>query len=213
MSRSFDDSIPDKIENASVGILSDEPITLACWFKPSSLDSTDSLISIGDSAGPGFWRLGTTSADQLFCQKQDNLGSGSGVATLLSPLLTVGTWFHCCAVFESNNSRTVYLDGSNLLLDTTNVTDPNSNRTSIGIQAGNLGTPAPADGLIAEVGIWNVSLTPAEIISLAKGFVPRLIRRNSLVLYAPLIRDIINLKGLALTATGTTVADHPRVFQ
>jgi hypothetical protein len=79
--------------------------------------------------------------------------------------------------------------------------------------------PAPTlggffTGDIAEVGIWNVALTAAEIAPLAKGMTCDKIRPQNLVFYAPLVRDLIDQKG-GLTITnnnGATVATHPRVY-
>ncbi len=70
------------------------------------------------------------------------------------------------------------------------------------------------DGRIAEVGIWNAALTAAEIASLAKGMACDKIRPQSLVFYAPLIREIQDVRG-ARTITNNnaaTVATHPRVY-
>ena len=70
------------------------------------------------------------------------------------------------------------------------------------------------DGLIAEVGIWNAALTAAEIASLADGMTCDKVRPQSLVFYAPLVRDLIDQKGgLAITNNnGATVAPHPRIY-
>ena len=70
------------------------------------------------------------------------------------------------------------------------------------------------DGRLAEVGIWNIDLTAAEIASLAKGMTPDKIRPQSLVFYAPLVRNLIDQKGgLALTNNNSaTVANHPRLY-
>jgi hypothetical protein len=69
-------------------------------------------------------------------------------------------------------------------------------------------------GLIAEVGIWNAALTAAEIASLADGMTCDKVRPQSLVFYAPLVRDLIDVKGgLTITNNNTaTVANHPRVY-
>ena len=66
----------------------------------------------------------------------------------------------------------------------------------------------------AEVGIWNAALTAAEIASLAKGMTCDKIRQQSLVFYAPLVRNLQDVKG-GLTITNNnaaTVANHPRVY-
>ncbi len=69
-------------------------------------------------------------------------------------------------------------------------------------------------GQIAEVGIWNVALTDAEIASLADGMTCDKVRPQSLVFYAPLVRDLQDVRGgLTITNNNTaTVANHPRVY-
>ncbi len=69
-------------------------------------------------------------------------------------------------------------------------------------------------GDIAEVGVWNVALNQQECASLAKGMTCDKVRPQSLVFYAPLVRDLIDTKG-GLTITnnnGATVANHPRIY-
>jgi len=70
------------------------------------------------------------------------------------------------------------------------------------------------NGDIAEPAIWNAALTAAEIASLAKGMTPDKIRPQNLVFYAPLVRNLQDVRG-GLTITnnnGATVANHPRVY-
>jgi hypothetical protein len=68
-------------------------------------------------------------------------------------------------------------------------------------------------GDFAELGMWQATLTAEEVASLAKGMTCDKIRPQSLVFYAPLIRDIQDLaRGMTLTDTSTTVSNHPRVY-
>ncbi len=61
--------------------------------------------------------------------------------------------------------------------------------------------------------MWQATLTAAEIASLSKGMTCDKIRPQSLVYYTPLIRDIQDLaRGMTLTNTNSTVANHPRVY-
>jgi hypothetical protein len=71
------------------------------------------------------------------------------------------------------------------------------------------------NGLLAEHAVWNVGLTQADATALAKGFTPDQVRPQSLVFYAPLVRELRDLRGgLAITAANSpTVANHPRVIQ
>jgi hypothetical protein len=70
------------------------------------------------------------------------------------------------------------------------------------------------NGSLAEVGIWNAALTAAEVLSLARGMSPSLIRPQSLTIYAPLVRDLIDKKsGLTITNNnGSTVSNHTRIY-
>jgi hypothetical protein len=71
-----------------------------------------------------------------------------------------------------------------------------------------------ANAIIAEVGIWNVALTAAEVASLAKGVTCNKIRPQNLVFYAPLIRNLQDTKGgrIITPVNSPIVAAHPRVY-
>jgi hypothetical protein len=121
-------------------------------------------------------------------------------------------------VFASSTSRTAYINGGSSGTNTTSVVPSLLNRTNIGVQflqnAGGTSGISFANGRVAECGIWNAALTAAEVASLAKGMTCDKVRPQSLVFYAPLVRDLIDQKG-GLTITnnnGATVANHPRVY-
>jgi len=105
------------------------------------------------------------------------------------------------------------MDGGSSATNTTTVTQSAQNRLVIGANySTTLGGYCDAD--IAEVGVWNVELTAAEIASLAAGMTCDKVRPQSLVFYAPLVRDLIDAKGgLTITNNNTaTVVNHPRVY-
>jgi hypothetical protein len=123
---------------------------------------------------------------------------------------TQNTWHHCAGIWPSNSSRTSYLDG---VASTAATLTINTSPQVIYVGAFDNSSDRFA-GQLAEVGIWNAALTAAEIASLAKGMTCDKIRPQSLVFYAPLVRDLIDQKG-GLTITnnnGATVATHPRVY-
>jgi hypothetical protein len=70
-------------------------------------------------------------------------------------------------------------------------------------------------GLVSNVGVWNVALTAEEVASLSKGMTCDKVRPQSLGFYAPLERDLIDVRGgRAITnQNGATVANHPRIYQ
>jgi len=140
-------------------------------------------------------------------------GGGSSVLTLISTSgCSANTWHHACAVFTSATSRTIYLDGGNSATNTTSSTPSGINQMNIGsfkTAAGNW-----FNGQVAEVGLWSAALTQPEIASLAAGMTCDKVRPQSLVFYAPLVRDLVDAKGgLTITNNNTaTVVNHPRVY-
>jgi hypothetical protein len=69
------------------------------------------------------------------------------------------------------------------------------------------------NGRMASLAIWNASLPDSLCESLEKGFSPLRIQPQSLQLYIPMVRDIKDMmRGVAITVTGSTVADHPRSY-
>jgi hypothetical protein len=69
-------------------------------------------------------------------------------------------------------------------------------------------------GAIADVAYWNVAISAAEVASLTRGFTPDQIRPQSLQFYAPLVRDLSDVRGgRTITNVNTaTVASHPRII-
>lgn len=68
------------------------------------------------------------------------------------------------------------------------------------------------NGKIAEAAIYNRVITPAEAAQHAAGYSCLKFPRG-LIFYTPLIRDAQDIAGgLTATITGTTVADHPRIY-
>ena len=188
------------------------PITVACWYNgDTSPAAVFPFIVVWSSTDNDRLNLvkGATGGDIVATYIND------GVATVNSSAngaYSAATWKHACGVFASVTSRTVYSDGVAATENTSSVTGLSSfNRITIG---SNHLVSSFHDGKLAEVGIWNVALTAAEIASLADGFTCDKIRPQSLVFYAPLVRDLQDVKGgLTITNNNTaTVVAHPRVY-
>jgi hypothetical protein len=192
--------------------VSTEPLTLACWALKDTT-SNNMMIALTDSANAGTTIGLLSTGGALVNARVTDVNTETSTAGVS----VTGTWFHAAGVFNSTSSRTAYANGvagsANLNLQAPTATD----RICIGVRG--RGTPiAPTqyhDGLIAEVGIWDVALTAAEIASLAAGVTCDKVRPQSLRFYAPLIRDLQDVRdGLTITNTnGATVADHPRVYK
>lgn len=186
------------------------PMTLAMWYRPSSLSAPARAMTVSASNGHRHQLTFLPPSSEA----QAVTVGGSGVAAANgSNSWVVGTWYHHAGVFASATDRSVWVSGSQVGTNTTNPGALNTfDRVTIGAGAVPAGVFFPGD--IAEVGVWNVALAAAEIASLAKGVACRLVRPQSLVFYAPLIRDLQDLRGgLTITNNNTaTVAVHPRIY-
>ena len=191
------------------------PCTMAVWFNPHNTTSRYTLLTIGRNGWVDTNNYITISARGDVAGAPIRLGvTGVGTGNVDSTAgYSANTWNHACGVFQSSTSRTIYLNGGNSATSTVSrVTTVTSPALRIGeFLATN---PFKMRGRLAEVGIWNAALTAAEIASLAKGMTCDKVRPESLVFYAPLVRDLIDQKG-GLTITnnnGATVANHPRIY-
>lgn len=198
------------------------PLTMACWFNVDSVTVSHTLVSITNAGTTGgitrfaLFAAGAITGAPVRAIASDTLNN-NGIAATTSGY-SANTWHHAAGVFTSNSNRAVYLDGGNSATDTTSITPTLLDRTNIGVQflqgPGGTSGIAFADGRIAEVGIWNAALTAAEIASLADGMTCDKVRPQNLVFYAPLVRDLIDVKGgrTITNNNGATVANHPRIY-
>lgn len=183
------------------------PLTLACWFNTAADSTQKTLMSVG-VANATHRCLLQINTNQLQAFAIGSISSSSNFTTAH----TGNVWNHACGVFAATNSRTAYLNGSAATINTGSSTQNTFNDLRIGTRW-NTTLGVYMRGLIAEVGIWNVALTADEIASLADGFACSRVRPQSLVFYAPLVREFSDKRGATITNnSGTTVADHPRIY-
>jgi hypothetical protein len=188
------------------------PITIAAWVYATDL-SNDCVVGSFYNEGNGSSAFidYAQSTQRFRARVRTSGGIFSFASTTTGP--AINTWHHVCSVFESNASRSAYIDGGSKGINTTSRSLSAFDRVSMGARGITGGATTFFPGYIAEFAAWNIALTDDDVASLAKGFSPRLVRPQSLVFYAPLIRNVQDLRGVvALTTTGTTVADHPRIY-
>jgi hypothetical protein len=188
------------------------PLTLACWGI-KDLTTNRGLVYLANSTDAVNNYIGILTTDtnlvNIHVTSSTAVSFGGGTGTPAT-----GTWFHAAGVFTSSTSRRAYANGVAGSNVTANVTPTGINRIGIGARVRST-IDQYHDGLIAEVGIWDVALTAPEIASLADGVTCDKVRPQSLRFYAPLIRDLQDVRdGLTITNTNSaTVADHPRVYK
>lgn len=206
MARDFNKADPDSITfSGHVG--DPTAVTLAGWVDLDSIDSGGGeIISLGDSAVLRAKENLTGFALGFFYNGTDwfNTDGNADIAG--------AGWKHL-AYSVQNGSQALYVGGTANKTTTTHSGSPTYTQganSKIGGH-GNGGTQHDIDGRLAEIGVWNRILTDAEIDQLADGFSPLFIPRG-LVFYLPLVRNVQDIKGTALTDNGTTVATHPRII-
>lgn len=190
------------------------PFTMACWVYADSVSAGRTALALGpqSSAAVG-QRLGLNSTS-VFAQSEGTQGTFSGLSATAP---TANTWHHIAGVWASSASRVAYLNGTGGTPETSTVTFSTSiNRTVIGARLRSNVYSIAMEGKLAECAIWNVALSDDEILSLSKNIRPLKVRPESLVMYVPLVRDLVCLRGSAsvfTTSGAPAVFDHPRVYQ
>jgi hypothetical protein len=191
------------------------PLTLACFAKFSLFGSVKTLISLCNS-GDTTNRFSLFAAAAAAAGFTASDGGGSSQATGTTVLAT-GTWYHYAAVAVSDSDRRICLDGVQEGTSAVSRTPSGINQTVIGARGGSSIANAASGGDIAEPAAWAAALNADELLALAHGVCPLLIRPASLIAYWPVVRlaNINNrLAGHNLSATGTpTDSDHCRVLR
>jgi len=185
--------------------------TIACWAR-KDLNTGGILVNLGNSTNANACAIISTGPGELVAASTINTAGSNNTAVSGSAI--TGVWFHAAGVFNSSVVTLAFANGVSAGTGTNDITPTGLNCLSIGARVRS-SVDGYFDGQIAEVGIWNVVLTAAEIASLAKGVTCDKVRPQSLRFYAPLIRDLQDVKG-GLTITNTnsaTVYDHPRVYK
>jgi len=195
--------------NATSASTAAYPVTLSAFCKFNDTAVNRVILAFGRTVTP-FHRqvIFRTSANRFSAQ---SVGSSSQEA--LSATLTAVETRHICGVFTSATSREIFVNGISGGTNSGSSTLNDLDQPAIGSRnSGSFGLFW--DGLIAEAAIWTAALNADEIGSLADGMTCDKVDPQSLVFYAPLIRDLQDVRG-GLTITNNnsaTVANHPRVY-
>jgi hypothetical protein len=193
------------------------PCTLACWFRVTNTSLNNVLVTLdsGASSRITITNNGTASPKRAVQATTFNSSNVFGRIALNTESYAADTWYHAAGVFETSTTLNAYFNGNAGTLDPTDgVSVSGINKILIGARTASGTIGQYHGGQLAEVGVWNAALTAAEVASLAKGMTCDKVRPQSLVFYAPLVRDLQDVRGgLTITNNNTaTVANHPRVY-
>jgi hypothetical protein len=197
------------------------PLSQGCaafWINTTQTTTNTSVLTYwSNTSRNGFGLLLNNTANKITGVGYDASAQRVNIASTTS--VNSGAAFHVAFNYDRANggANDLYINGSQ------EVTANSSAAWTTGVanfwvQAGdNLDAFwASYVGDMWEIGHWQGGkLTSGEIATLAAGYAPKLIRPDLLTLYAPLVRETrpvrINTTG-TISATGTTVIDHPRII-
>jgi hypothetical protein len=195
-------------------------LTLVAWIKSTGVYSVNNkgiLNKFTVTPGERSYALSINSSGTLQFAFSD-AGTTNANNRTVNGATVVGTnWRHAAGVFTPSTKIEVFLDGASDGVNTTSIhSSIYSGSAPLWIGSGAiLGEIFNFDGLIAEAAVYSTNLTADEIKSLATGVTCDKVRPQSLVFYAPLIRDLQDVRGglAIINNNSATVADHPRVYK
>jgi hypothetical protein len=188
------------------------PFTINMWVYPLTLIGGVNIIAaFHNSSDDQVFRfaLNSTSTRALFSAFDTTVANASSTTSY-----NASAWNMITGVGTSSTSRTIYLNNGGSATNTTAKTPTSPTRWLLG-GTWSSGVPAPVlEGYMAEVAIWNVALSTDEISSLYTGVKAQFIRPANLKMYAPLIRDIVDIRETttSITNVDTTVQNHVRRY-
>lgn len=179
MARNFVAASSQRLENTTIPA-SATPLTIAAWFKPVSATVQYHIAGIYDNATTtNFWALSTDTTGHV-------TANTNAVVATTSTTFSAATWVHGCAVFNSATDRRAFLNGGGKGTNATSRTPTGPDRVGIGCLDGS-SRSSFMDGDVAEVAMWNIALSDAEVLMLSKGVSPLMVRPDALIFYAPLM--------------------------
>jgi hypothetical protein len=214
MARTFNGTTDFMRVASALGVTA-PPFTFHARFRNANTTANGTIMAVSDGSNDAHYMIyrGATANDPLGAASNDQgVASGEGQVETFA----TQSWHVGIAYYGSDTSRQahrgriqVYAGG---LDQTTLVTPDAMSEWNIGRYSSVVGSYFTGD--ISHAAIWSAALSVDELKSLAVGFSPRRIRPQSLVFYAPLIRDVYDYKGGAtITLTGAaTVADEGHTF-
>lgn len=162
------------------------PFTLSVWVRPSDVTSLQGVFWIGDKdSGTQFYALileGQAVGDPVTARAV----AGTLQDASTSTSFVLNTWQHLCGVFASATDRRVFLNGGGKGTNTTSRVPSGLDRVSLGRLDDSTPTD-PFSGQIAEAAIWSVALNDDEVVQLARGHAPTMVRAASVIAYWPIV--------------------------
>lgn len=195
--------------------------TMHCFIKSSVATGNGGFKNVmelvGSSQNPheqNCWQHTGAGFDRA---RAHRAASGAYSAARMTTNPAINTWHSWGSQYTGTQSK-IFLNGVN---EATTTAAQSANSAvfihTLGFVtfAGGLDAGPFPEGEVAELAVWNVALSDAEMVALSKGFRANRIRPQSLLFYAPLVRgqvDKIGGRTFSVLGAAAAYADHPRVF-
>lgn len=189
------------------------PLTIAGWCKSDSDSAAQAVASLADKDSDVNYRIlglfGSVVGDPVIAGERD---SGNNKWSETTAGYAINTWQQVLAEFGSATSRKSTISGGNEGTESTSVTPANLDKTAIGVICRST-LAWFFSGKLAEIAMWDTTLTSQQKTDLADGDRPSTISGN-LLAYWPLEDDADddsgNSKNLTLVGTPSfDTEDHP----
>lgn len=187
------------------------PLTIFARFYPFAAD-TMAITVINAPTGSARYSLEMDGSSRIIARAADAGGTSS---TAFGGTINLNDWNSAAAVFVTGTTRKVFLNGTGINTNSNTITTTGLDRVIVGSRILASAYGAYFNGLLFDVAIWNVELTPEEISALHSTRVsPRHIQTAALKGYWPMIRNgqnLMNGKVLSLINTPTLNLTNPPV--
>ena len=210
MALTFDGST-DKLTSSTAAV-TQQDITFGAWVKTTSTGSNRTIISVSSSSSTNpILRLLLSGNKPYFQIRADD---SIIVTALAANPISTNTWTHVSCTATSSETE-VFKNGVSVGTAGEGYVDPITvDQTELGVLLRTGPGVELFDGDMAEAAIWNVALTDEEMLELAAGYTPSMVRPSALVMYNPLNGHNNDVTGTCnFTVSGTTPAAHPPMLQ
>jgi hypothetical protein len=204
----------------SSGLITATPLSVSAQVKVGTLATLQFVFQLqnnGSADGKNCFTLYVASGNTV--RAFTGSAAANDYADTTGTISDTTSFHQVGGVWSSATSRKAYLDGVASTANTTNLTPSGINQATIGVNKPSSGPALPFTGSIAEVGLWNVALSDAEMAMLGAGMSPLGVRLDALVdywpligVYSPEIDRMSNANVMSLTGAPTQAA-HARVFR
>lgn len=178
------------------------PCSIAAWMYVTTVGGNNQPLRIMDNA--------TSNNDFSFYIDGvshtigESKSGGAAVSANGSVAVTTATWQHVVAVFATNSSRSVYLNGANKVTDVSSASGP----LSLAIMR--IGESCTHTAFAFNA-LWKVALSDADVLSLSLGASPRRVQPQNLVCYVRM-ENAYSPEPDLCSSTAWTVNGSPSAF-